>query len=443
LATASVPAQGTVTKHAPPLQSASDLPVVRLNAIAWNLAIVTVIVSIQVECVDLRDIAWPLDVIEVYLRYGLFFIGRQLKLVPERESPNERNSGSVGVRRIMAVRRRGEPRWANFSTEELLKVRFCDLDLRLERSPLWERIERLYEELAERDLNFRPHCWLAEEWFSPDGVPGIAIPFYLAHPRLARLEKQQMLEVEGGTETWCMKILRHEAGHTLDTAYRLHRRLRYRQIFGKASEPYPEFYQPKPYSRSFVLHLDLWYAQSHPAEDFAETFAVWLRPRSPWRSRYHDWPAFAKLEYVDDLMQEIAGAAPTIRSTRHIESIRENRRTLGEHYAEKRRRYRGDAPPIYDRELRRLFSNSPENAKRPSAAAFLRGIRVKLRRVVAHWTGQYQYVINQVLSEMIERCRELNLRLATPARQAERDALVMVTVQTMNYLHAGHHRVAL
>jgi hypothetical protein len=343
----------------------------------------------------------------------------------------------------MAVRRRGEPRWAEHTTEELLKLRFCDLGLRLETSPLWERIERLYEELAERDLHFRPHCWLAEEWFSPDGVPGIAIPFYLAHPRLTRLEKQQMLEAEGGTESWCMKILRHEAGHTLDTAFRLHRRLRYRQVFGKASAPYPEFYQPKPYSRSFVLHLDLWYAQSHPAEDFAETFAVWLRPRSRWRSQYHDWPAIAKLEYVDELMHEIAGTAPVIRSARHVEPIRDNRKTLGEHYAEKRQRYMSDTPPIYDRELRRLFSDAPENAHRPSAAAFLRRIRVKFRRVVAEWTGQYQYVINQVLSEMIDRCRELNLRLATPARQAERDALVMVTVQTMNYLHAGHHRLAL
>ena len=26
------------------------------------------------------------------------------------------------------------------------------------------------------------------------------------------------------------------------------------------------------------MHLDPWYAQSHPDEDFAETFAVWLTP---------------------------------------------------------------------------------------------------------------------------------------------------------------------
>jgi hypothetical protein len=355
-----------------------------------------------------------------------------------RVSSRARQAGSGTRRRAGA-----DPDWAEFRDEQLLDMRMCDLGLRIEGTALEGRIQRLYNELQRRGLRLKPPCWLSEEWFSPDGVPGIAVPFYLAHPRLTRLEKQQLLEAEGGNEEWCMKILRHEAGHAIDTAYRLHRRQQYRELFGKASEPYPEYYQPKPYSRSYVLHLDLWYAQSHPAEDFAETFAVWLRPRSRWRSQYQEWPALAKLEYVDELMDEIAGKPAAVRSTRHVEPIRDSRKTLGEHYADKRRRYLFDTPPIYDRELRRLFSDAPEHAKRPSAAAFLRRIRVKLRRVVAHWTGQYQYVINQVLAEMIDRCRELNLRLATPARQAERDALVMVTVQTMNYLHAGHHRLAL
>ena len=86
--------------------------------------------------------------------------------------------------------------------------------------------------------------WLSSEWFSPDGIPGIAIPFYLAHPRLRKLEHRQILEVEGGTEGECMRILRHEAGHAIDTAYRLHRRKRWREIFGSFSQPYPDSYRP-------------------------------------------------------------------------------------------------------------------------------------------------------------------------------------------------------
>ena len=182
------------------------------------------------------------------------------------------------------------------SDEQLLDVRFCDLKLRLEDTPLAARIERLYCELERKRIRFRPHFWLAEEWFSPDGVPGVAIPFYLAHPRLAKLEQQQMFDVEGGTDRGCMRLLRHEAGHAIDTAFRLHRRKIWRQYFGHYKRRYPKYYTPRPQSRRYVLHLDWWYAQSHPTEDFAETFAVWLKPGSKWRKEYVGWPALKKIQ---------------------------------------------------------------------------------------------------------------------------------------------------
>jgi hypothetical protein len=336
-----------------------------------------------------------------------------------------------------------EPDWVELPDQELLELRLCDLGLKIEGSVLDDRISRLYDELEYRHLRFRPHFWLSEEWFSPDGTPGIAIPFFLAHPRLARLERKMMYEVEGGSEAWCMRILRHETGHTFDTAYRLSRRKAYREIFGRASEPYPDTYQPKPYSKSFVLHLDMWYAQSHPCEDFAETFAVWLKPRSAWRVNYREWPAIKKLEYVDALMQEIAAEKPQVSSKEHIEPLKTLKKTLREHYQEKRDRYQVDYPNVYDRELRRLFSDRPEHAKRPSAATFLRNHADELSSVVAQWTGQYRYTIHQVLDEIINRCRELKLHMDRSESAAKRDALAMLTVQTMNYLHGGYHRVAL
>ena len=152
----------------------------------------------------------------------------------------------------------------------------CDLDLVLERSSVWPRIERLYRELERKHLVFRPHCWISDEWYTPDGVPGIAIPFYLVHPRLAELERSQMREVEGGTVEWCMRILRHETGHAIENAFRLRRRHRRQELFGKTSKPYPKHYAPKPYSKRYVLHLEAYYAQSHPDEDFAETSSGWL-----------------------------------------------------------------------------------------------------------------------------------------------------------------------
>ncbi len=322
-------------------------------------------------------------------------------------------------------------------------MRLCDLNLQIEGTELESRIERLYEELEARGLSFRPHFWLSEEWFCPDGVPGIAIPFYLAHPRLMRLEKKQMLEVEGGPEEWCMKILRHEAGHAIDNAYGLHRRRRWSEMFGRYTIPYPDTYQPKPYSRSYVLHLDPWYAQSHPAEDFAETFAVWLRPRSRWRSQYEGWPAIKKLEFVDELMGEVAGQKQVINTRRQVDQLKTIRKTLGEHYTEKLKRYEVDLPNFYDRELRRLFTGDPKDRSKLLAATFLRRNRVELRRLIARWTGQYQYTIDQILGDIITRTRELNLRLENGDQDAQKDALVMITAQTMNYLHGGHHRFAL
>ena len=319
----------------------------------------------------------------------------------------------------------------------------CDLGLQIEGTALEERIARLHEELDTRGLRFRPHFWLSHEWFSPDGIPGVAIPFYLAHPRLARLERKQMLEVEGGTEDWCLKILRHEAGHAIDTAYRLHNRKQYRELFGRYTQPYPEHYYPKPYSRNYVLHLEPAYAQAHPAEDFAETFAVWLKPRSTWRASYEGWPVIKKLEYVADVMEEIRGAKPMVVSREHVEPLRKLRKTLGEHYSEKRDQYGMNLPNLYDQHLRKLFSDAPEHARGPSAAMFLRHHREELRKTVAYWTGEYRYTIDQVLGGMIERCRELNLRLSRPLEQAKNDALALVMVQTMNFLHGGHHRVRL
>jgi len=131
--------------------------------------------------------------------------------------------------------------WHRLTDEHLLDLRICDLALKIKGSFLEPHIKRLYSELNERGIRFKPHVWLSEEWFSPDSAPGIAIPFYLAHPRLMKLERKQMLEVEGGTDPECMRILRHEAGHAINTAFRLHFKRRWRELFGSFAQRYPDF----------------------------------------------------------------------------------------------------------------------------------------------------------------------------------------------------------
>ena len=333
--------------------------------------------------------------------------------------------------------------WASLADEQLLDLRMCDLGLAIEGTEIEQRLAVIGGELDARGLVFRPHYWLSDEWFTPDGVPGVAIPFYLAHPRLARLELAQMLEIEGGDPDSCLRILRHEVGHAVDNAYRLRRRPTRRRLFGSPATEYPEYYTPKPYSKSFVQHLDHWYAQSHPDEDFAETFAVWLDPASMWATRYAGWPAQRKLEYMDRLMRMLARKRPTVASKRQVDPLRRLKKTLREHYRKKREHYGLDHPDFYESDLKNLFSDAPQYAKNMSAARFLRRIRKEVRSRVASFTDSYQYTIDQLLEKVIERCRELNLRLTEAEEETKIDFMVFLTVQTMNYLHSGRHRVAL
>ncbi len=333
--------------------------------------------------------------------------------------------------------------WAELPDDQLLDLRICDLPLALPGSVMQNRIAELQAELDTRELKVPIHYYLAEEWFTPDGATSMAVPFYLAHPRLEKLERAQMLAVEGGDYEWCMRILRHEAGHVVDNAYKLRLKRQRKLLFGPPSQPYPEFYAPKPYSKSFVMHIDPWYAQSHPDEDFAETFAVWLTPGSDWADRYVGWPAVKKLEYVDGLMKSLRGKSPVLDAPTEVEPLRLARRTLRQHYRRKRRHYGVERPKFYDRELRKLFSAAPEHAANMSAVQFLSRIRRPVRRLVADWTGIYQYTIDKVFEDIIVRCRELNLRLPLPEDQVRQAFTVFLTVQTMNYLHSGRHRVAL
>jgi hypothetical protein len=329
--------------------------------------------------------------------------------------------------------------WQDLPDHELLEWRLCDLKLSVSGTELEQRARKLNDELGERGLLFRPHVWLSTEWFSPDGVPGFAIPFYLAHPRLTELEQKQMHEVEGGTPRSCMQLMRHEAAHALDNAYALHRRTDWRDMFGRFDADYLSHYQPKPYSKRFVRHLELWYAQSHPAEDFAETFAVWLDPASRWRSRYRGWAALEKLHYLDAVMAEIEGKRPKNRDPRRVEPISELKQTLGEYYKQKRSRYRLALRETYDRDLRRLFSEPSGKPRERSAASFLRKERAEIRKLVSRWTGEYQYAVDRVLSEIIQRAQELGLVVRSGASHVKRDAMLLLAAQTHKYLNRGHH----
>jgi hypothetical protein len=329
------------------------------------------------------------------------------------------------------------------SDEQLLGLRFCDLKLKIERSPVAKRVRRLYRELDQRDIRFRPHVWLSEEWFSPDGVPGIAVPFYLAHPRLERLERRMMRQVEGGSAESAMRILRHEAGHAIDTAYRLRRRKRWREIFGPASLPYPDTYKARPGSRRYVQHLGEWYAQAHPCEDFAETFAVWLKPNSSWRRTYAQWPAFHKLEFVDELLESVRDSRPPVRNREVIEPLRENTRTLADHYRRKLARYNMYRRTVTDHLLERVFSSEKQRANARRASTFLRAHATHLVGSTMRELGAQRYCVEQILRIVVERAEKLRLWVRGNRRDALRHSRWMVVYLTRLYAQGESPTLAL
>ena len=327
--------------------------------------------------------------------------------------------------------------WVDLSNEDLLSWRIRDLGLCIEGTELEGHIEDLWLELTDRNISFLPMCYLGDEWFCPDGVPIIAIPFYLAHPRLKQLEQHMILEVEGGTRDSCMRLLRHECGHAINYAYALHKKKRWRDAFGAFSTEYPDTYRPQPYSKRFVRHLENWYAQYHPDEDFAETFAVWLDPNSNWRERYKGWKALAKLEYVDELMQTIEGQEPKLSGGKKICEASKLTQKLSTYYTRKRRESAEEMPDFYDSDLKRIFTTNGLEADAPPASKFLRHHRRHIVSSVSRWTGERRFTVNRLIGALIARCQTLNLR----QHLDEADTLVRVTAcltsMAMNYLLTG------
>ena len=251
-----------------------------------------------------------------------------------------------------------------------------------------------------------------------------------------------MLEIDGPSSAARAKLLRHETAHALANAYRLHLKQSWRRRFGRASKTYPESYLPRPYSRNYVLHLDHWYAQSHPAEDWAETFSVWLDPSSRWRENYRDWPAIKKLNYVDELMKEIVGTTPPVRSKKQVDSISTLRITLREYYAEKQTRLQLDLPRFHEQQLRQIFPTVGGN-KNETAAHFIRRLRREAISTVARWTSESRYRIHLTIEDMIRHCEEMNLHASRDREQAKISLMASLVMLYMGSLRSGTSRLAI
>jgi hypothetical protein len=328
--------------------------------------------------------------------------------------------------------------------KELLGKRISQLGLRLEGSPVERFVHQLYRELERKGVRkFRPVCYLTDEWGCPDGHPVIGIPFYLADPQLARLERE-MNDLEDEREI--MMYLRHEAGHAFNYAYRLYATPEWRKLFGPYNRRYRDHYRPVPFSRKFVRHIAGWYAQKHPDEDWAETFAVWMTPGLDWKAEYGDWPeALAKLEFCDGLMRELRETDPLVTEVELDEDVGDIPYTLDQYYrgweADS-----GDLLPGLDGALKSIFEDwgRPEDLttdapRRPAAELILRLMR-DLPADVYRWTGHFPERTRLLLRHLAERADALEQVYPEDREAPAVIALTtFVTALAMNHVHRGSY----
>jgi len=292
----------------------------------------------------------------------------------------------------------------------LLGHRISDLGLAIRGSRVERLVQRLYEELGQRGLSFRPPVYLSDQWGCPDDTPLIGVPFYLADPRLERIEAEMSFAVENDEEA--MRYLRHEAGHAFNYAFRLYDRPDWQQMFGSFGKPYRDRYRANPFSRAHVRHILTWYAQKHPDEDFAETFAVWLTPELDWRREYSGWPALQKLEYVDGVMSEIAGAEPTAPAPSEDDlPVEAMTYSVAEHYEEE-----SDSVPIeddrqFDVDLRQIFVKEKDAPAGEPAHDFLRRHYREIVARVSFWTSEHPSVVRSLVDVLLRRAESLALRV--------------------------------
>lgn len=330
--------------------------------------------------------------------------------------------------------------FAGLSDEQILKLRFKDLPISIAGSEVENHINQLYAEMEIKGLAFRPVIFFGDEWFSPEGMNAISVPFYLANKRLKSLEKTLMLDVEGGNPEYFMKLLRHETGHCFDHCYKFSKRKKWHQIFGSPNEEYqPETYRPQPYSRSYVRHLDNWYAQAHPDEDFAETFAVWLDPNRDWKKEYSKWPvALAKLNYVDALAKESVKLRMTDEKGRVPSAVARLNTSLSKHYQKRKREQADEYPDFYDSDLRKIFSGDQTLPVREyGAGKFMNRHRRAVVSAVTWATGERKFTVDALVKRLAERCEKLELRLGKNETQTTMEVTSFLTSLVANYLFTG------
>ena len=319
--------------------------------------------------------------------------------------------------------------------QNLLTRQISELGLAIPGTRVERMVDQLYAELDAKGLRFHPPVYLSDQWGCPDGTPLIGVPFYLADPRLERIEDDFAEGIESDQES--MRFLRHEAGHAFNYAYRLYDRADWRMTFGPYSRPYRERYQADPFSHDYVRHILGWYAQKHPDEDFAESFAVWLTPDLDWRKAYEGWPALAKLDYVERVMREVADEEPEVPSPTDDDlPVTAMRYSLADHYRSMSTKLPLTDSTIFDGDLHNIFGTEEESPGSQSAADFLDSHRREIVGRISYWTGESASAVRQLLDMLRARVAHLGLRVRGLEASTLIELTAFGTAVIMNYRNA-------
>lgn len=205
-----------------------------------------------------------------------------------------------------------------------------------------KEISKLYEELKSKGITFRPRVYASDEWFSPDASPTIALPFYLLDKSLTlRAKKELKNDVEGTSKKDFMKLLRHECGHAIETAYNLKYSRTRQRHFGLFSKPYPSGFSPQYQKKGFVDYLGHGYGPSHPSEDFAETFALWLEHGEKAKDLYSEDPlTLSKITAMEKMMNNIKGKSAKNKSKKTYDSHKKMTSSISSFFLEKKAFFR-------------------------------------------------------------------------------------------------------
>jgi hypothetical protein len=330
-------------------------------------------------------------------------------------------------------------------SKKLWSTPIRDLGLKIEGTPLEPVIAEIQRELEAVGLRrVRPHYYLTTEWIVHTDTVAVGIPFYLASADLTALHAEQTGHLEGAGRVELLRYLRHELGHVVNYAYQLYEREDWVKLFGSMTQPYEEEYRPEPFSRRFVRHLPGWYAQKHPDEDWAETFAVWMTPDSDWRSDYAGWPtALKKLDYCDRLMRELGDREPLVTDLDLEEDVANLDYPVAELYQDQTFPDTDGYPPGLDGALQAIFEDPGEpegasRAERRSAADLIRKWERELLANVFRWTGHFPERTRVLLRRLADRAREL--KQVYPADREAQVVLALTTLVTalaMNHVHRG------